>query len=155
MTPGQGASTVGSAGGKPGATAATEQQRVKPSPGVAQLLLAGSFRRRTTQQQQQQQAPLETQGSINVAQRQLQQQEVPLQSQPSIDCKMHSAHTAGGKLRPWHLFKGVLGDFKTALRVHNSGSSAREVAAGGWFDYIPADSFADELHCYLAVSLNK
>jgi hypothetical protein len=128
-------------------TAAGGQQTVKPTPGVAQLLLGGSFKRKQTQQQQ----PLESQGPVNVAERQLQQQQVPLQSQPSIDCKMHSAHTAGGKLRPWHLFKGVVGEVTTGWRVHSSASSAQEVARTGWFDYIPADSFADELHCYLAV----
>jgi hypothetical protein len=133
------------------AAAAAGQQAVKPTPGVAQLLLGGSFKRKQTQQQQQQQRPLESQGSVNVAERQLQQQQVPLQSQPSIDCKMHSAHTAGGKLRPWHLLKGVMSEVMTGLRVHSSRSSVQEVAGTGWFDYIPSDSFADELHCYLAV----
>jgi hypothetical protein len=138
-----------SAANKAEPTAAAGQQAVKPTPGVAQLLLGGSFRRKQTHQQQQR--PLESQGSVNVAERQLQQQQVPLQSQPSIDCKMHSAHTAGGKLRPWHLLKGVMSEVMTGLRVHSSRSSVQEVAGTGWFDYIPSDSFADELHCYLAV----
>jgi hypothetical protein len=66
---------------------------------------------------------------------------------------MHSAHTAGGKLRPWHLVKDLLGDAVTALKVLSSRSSAQTVAASGWFDYIPSDSFSDELHCYLAVRI--
>jgi hypothetical protein len=90
---------------------------------------------------------------MNVAKLQLEKQQVPLQSQPSVDCSIHSAHTAGGRLRPWHLVKDLLGDAVTALKVLSSRSGAQAVAASGWFDYIPSDSFSDELHCYLAVSM--
>jgi hypothetical protein len=143
-----------------------EAVQPSPAPSVAQLLLGGSFRRRrSTQQQQhpqhtQQQShpknstshtPLEPQGSFNVAEQQLEQQHVPLQHQPSVDCKMHAAHTAGGRLRPRRLASGLFAEAMTALRVHVSSRSAAQGAASGWFDYIPSDSFADELHCYLTV----
>lgn len=144
-----------------------EEETVQPSPApsVSQLLLGDSFRRRRSTHQQQPQhtqqqshpkdnsshTPLEPQGSFNVAEQQLEQQHVPLQHQPSVDCKMHAAHTAGGRLRPRRLASGLFSEAMTALRVHVSSSSAAQGAATGWFDYIPSDSFADELHCYLAV----
>jgi hypothetical protein len=143
-----------------------EAVQPSPAPSVAQLLLGSSFRRRrSTQQQQhpqhtQQQphpkdssshTPLEPQGSFNVAEQQLEQQHVPLQHQPSVDCKMHAAHTAGGRLRPRRLASGLFAEAMTALLVHVSSSSVAQGAATGWFDYIPSDSFADELHCYLTV----
>jgi len=127
------------------------EEVTRPSPGSAQLLTGSSFKQQQQSQPQQQQQQ-QQQGVKNVAQRQLEQQHVPLTSQPSIDCKMHGAHTAGGKLRPGHLVKGILGDVVTALRVHSSRSSAQQQAATGYFDYIPSDSFADELHCYIQVS---
>jgi hypothetical protein len=86
-----------------------------------------------------------------VAQCQLQQQHVLLESHPSLDCAMHAAHTAGGQLRLLPLLRGLANDVLTAVRAHSSRSSALQAAAAGWFDYIPADSLADELHCYVQV----
>lgn len=151
----------------PQSAAAAAGGGVTPSPGAAALPLnSSSFRQRPSftqlphhqdvdntsscQHHHHQQQPHQ---HVNVAQRQLQQQHVPLEPQPSIECKLHAAHTAGGKLRPLRLMRGLLGEVFTALRVHSSSSSAREVAKSGWFDYLPADSVSDELHCYLKVGM--